>query len=83
METDIGADLAGAIAQMRGSSGSIVKLTVRRPAPDELLSFSLRRAKVEVHSVAQQTSRAGLRLSAHHELQRDDGGGCRTAPLPR
>ena len=32
-DTDIGADLAGAIAHMRGSSGSLVKLTVLRRRP--------------------------------------------------
>src|SRR5580700_7525117 len=48
---DIGADLAGAISHMRGASGSTVNLTIRRAGTDGLLEFSLRRAKVEVHSV--------------------------------
>src|ERR1041384_8059544 len=49
-DTDVGADLAGAIARMRGPAGSKVRLTVRRPGTGELLSFSLERAKVDVHS---------------------------------
>src|SRR5882724_610500 len=41
---DVGADQAGAIAQLRGPSGSGVKLTVRRPATGQTLDFALRRA---------------------------------------
>src|ERR1700721_2894451 len=58
-DSDIGADLAGAISRMRGSSGSFVKLTVVRPTTGQTLDFSLRRAKVEVHSVAQQSLEPG------------------------
>src|SRR5690349_6672435 len=54
-DSDVGADLAGAITRMRGPAGSNVKLTVRRPSPGELLSFSLLRAKVYVRMVMQQT----------------------------
>src|SRR5471032_2538343 len=50
---EVGADLGGAINRMRGPAGSTVKLSVRRGAGPELLEFSLRRAKVEVRSVAQ------------------------------
>src|ERR1700681_4662004 len=57
--SDIGADLAGAISHMRGASGSTVSLTIRRAGADGLLDFSLRRAKVEVHSVAQQSLEPG------------------------
>ena len=39
----------------------------RRAAKD----FSLRRARVEVRSVMQQTLEPGYRLRAHHEFQRD------------
>src|ERR1700760_691319 len=46
-DQDIGADLAGAIARMRGASGSVVKLSILRPATGQNLDFSLRRAKVE------------------------------------
>jgi carboxyl-terminal processing protease len=72
---DIGADLAGAISRMRGSAGSTVKLAVRRPATGELLDFSLRRAKVEVHSVAQQGLEPGygyLRITSFSETTADD-----------
>src|SRR5262245_49755400 len=44
-DVDVGADRAGAITQMRGPAGSLVRLTVRRPTTGELLDFSLRRAK--------------------------------------
>ena len=57
---DVGADLAGAIARMRGLSGSLVTLTVRREGNHELLEFALRRAQVEVHSVLGQTLEPGF-----------------------
>jgi len=74
-DADIGADLAGAISRMRGSSGSVVKLTVLRPATGQTLDFSLRRAKVEVHSVAQQSLEPGygyLRITGFSETTADD-----------
>jgi carboxyl-terminal processing protease len=74
-DADIGADLAGAISRMRGSSGSVVKLTVLRPTTGQTLDFSLRRAKVEVHSVAQQTLEPGygyLRITGFSETTADD-----------
>jgi carboxyl-terminal processing protease len=74
-DTDIGADLAGAISRMRGSSGSVVKLTVLRPSTGQTLDFSLRRAKVEVHSVAQQSLEPGygyLRITGFSETTADD-----------
>jgi carboxyl-terminal processing protease len=72
---DIGADLAGAISHMRGASGSTVNLTIRRAGTDGLLEFSLRRAKVEVHSVAQQNLEPGygyLRITSFSETTADD-----------
>src|ERR1700744_249684 len=74
-DADIGADLAGAIARMRGSSGSFVKPTVLRPTTGQTLDFSLRRAKVEVHSVAQQSLEPGfgyLRITGFSETTADD-----------
>lgn len=74
-DADIGADLAGAISRMRGSSGSLVKLTVLRPSTGQTLDFSLRRAKVEVHSVAQQSLEPGygyLRITGFSETTADD-----------
>ncbi|MDB6042857.1 MAG: peptidase [Gammaproteobacteria bacterium] len=73
--SDIGADLAGAISHMRGASGSTVSLTIRRAGADGLLDFSLRRAKVEVHSVAQQSLEPGygyLRITSFSETTADD-----------
>ncbi|HEY4209911.1 MAG TPA: S41 family peptidase [Steroidobacteraceae bacterium] len=74
---DIGADLAGAIAKMRGSAGSLVRLTVRRPLTGELVDYSLRRAKVEVHSVVEQTLEPGygyVRVTTFSETTADDLG---------
>jgi len=86
---DVGADLAGAIARLRGPTGSSVRLTVRRPSTGQQLEFSLRRAKVDVRSVAQQVLEPGygyVRITSFSEttadevvhsiarLKRDNGG---------
>jgi carboxyl-terminal processing protease len=74
-EVDVGADLAGAITRMRGPAGSVVKLTVRRPASGELKEFSLRRARVEVRSVMQQALEPGygyVRITSFSETTSDD-----------
>ncbi len=74
-DADIGADLAGAIARMRGSSGSVIKLTVRRPATGQTLDFALKRAKVEVHSVSEQELEPGygyVRITGFSETTADD-----------
>lgn len=55
----VGADVAGAIARMRGKAGTTVKLSVRRPSNGQLLDFSLQRAQVEVHSVVQRPLEPG------------------------
>ncbi|MBX5460192.1 MAG: S41 family peptidase [Steroidobacteraceae bacterium] len=75
--TDVGADLAGAIARMRGPEGSTVHLTVRRPATGELLEFSLRRAKVDVHSVMHTTLEPGygyVRITSFSETTAEEVG---------
>ena len=72
---DIGADLAGAINRMRGSAGSTVQLSVRRTGRSELLNFVLRRAKVEVRSVAQQALEPDygyVRITGFSETTADD-----------
>jgi carboxyl-terminal processing protease len=56
---EIGADLAGAIAGMRGASGSVVHLSIRRESTAALLEFSVRRAEVQVHSVSAATLEPG------------------------
>lgn len=48
----VGANVAEAIEQMRGPAGSLVRLTVRRAARDEVVDVVLERARVEVHSVS-------------------------------
>jgi carboxyl-terminal processing protease len=72
---DIGADLAGAIAKMRGSAGSLIRLTIRRPPSNDLTEYSLRRAKVEVHSVIGETLEPGygyVRITTFSETTADD-----------
>jgi carboxyl-terminal processing protease len=74
-DADIGADLAGAIARMRGASGSLVTLTVRRDGAPGVIQYALRRAQVEVHSVAQQSLEPGygyLRISSFSETTAQD-----------
>lgn len=76
-DSDVGADLAGAITRMRGPAGSNVKLTVRRPSTGELLSFSLLRATVDVRSVMQQTLEPGIgyiRITSFSETTAQDVG---------
>jgi len=73
--TDIGADLAGAIARMRGVSGSVVALSIRREGNPELLDFALRRAQVEVHSVRAASLEPGfgyLRITTFSETTAQD-----------
>ena len=73
--TDVGADLAGAIARMRGISGSLVSLSVRREGNPEILDFALRRAQVEVHSVLEQSLEPGfgyLRITTFSETTSQD-----------
>jgi carboxyl-terminal processing protease len=72
---EVGADQAGAIAQLRGPSGSSVKLTVRREGAADLLDFSLRRAKVDVRSVTHTTLDPGfgyVRITSFSETTADD-----------
>src|SRR5215813_10425910 len=72
---DIGADLAGAIQRMRGTSGSLVTLSVRRDGSPTITDYALRRAQVEVHSVAQQTLEPGwgyLRITTFSETTAQD-----------
>jgi carboxyl-terminal processing protease len=57
---EVGADLTGAIARLRGESGSTVKLTIRRSGVAGFMEFPLRRAEVEVSSVAAQTLAPGF-----------------------
>ncbi len=73
--SDVGADLAGAIARMRGISGSLITLSVRREGSPELLEFALRRAQVEVHSVLEESLEAGfgyLRITTFSETTSQD-----------
>jgi carboxyl-terminal processing protease len=72
---EVGADQAGAIAQLRGPSGSSVKLTVRREGSVEPLDFMLRRAKVDVRSVTHTTLDPGfgyVRITSFSETTADD-----------
>jgi carboxyl-terminal processing protease len=72
---EVGSDQAGAIAQLRGPSGSTVKLTVRREGTPDPLDFSLRRAKVDVRSVTHTTLDPGfgyVRITSFSETTADD-----------
>jgi carboxyl-terminal processing protease len=72
---EIGADLAGATARMRGASGSTVRLTIRRPGAPGPLEFALRRAQVEVPSVLAETLEPGygyLRVTSFTETTAED-----------
>ncbi|HEV3286562.1 MAG TPA: S41 family peptidase, partial [Steroidobacteraceae bacterium] len=72
---EIGADLAGAMSQLRGDAGSVVRLSIRREGTPELLEFSLRRAEVEVHSVTAQTLEPGygyVRISTFSNTTHED-----------
>jgi carboxyl-terminal processing protease len=74
-DADIGADLAGAIARMRGASGSQVTLTIRRAGVAGVTRYALRRAEVEVHSVMAQTLEPGygyLRITSFSETTQSD-----------
>jgi carboxyl-terminal processing protease len=88
----VGADASVAIEHMRGVSGSTVTLTIHRAGTAGLLSFALKRAKVEVHSVSYQMLSPGygyVRIdefsdttpdevnSAISNLQRDNHGDLR------
>src|ERR1700686_2403063 len=55
----IGADLAGAIARMRGASGSLVNLTIRRGGRPGLIEYAPRRAQGEVRRVMRQSLEPG------------------------
>lgn len=55
----VGSDVNGAIEHMRGVSGSTVTLTIHRAGVQRLMSFPLRRANVEVHSVSYQSLQPG------------------------
>lgn len=89
---EVGSDVNGAIAHMRGVSGSTVTLTIRRAGATGPMNFALRRANVEVHSVSYQSLRPGygyVRIeefsdttpdevsAAISKLQRDNRGGLR------
>jgi len=74
---DIGGDLAGATARMRGISGSTVKLAIRRKDAAALIEFTVQRAQVEVRSVMHQTLEPGygyLRITGFTETTAEDVG---------
>ncbi|MBV8497301.1 MAG: PDZ domain-containing protein, partial [Gammaproteobacteria bacterium] len=74
-DAEIGGDLAGAIARMRGNSGSLVTLSIRRAGTPGLVQFALRRAQVEVKSVAEESLEPGygyLRITGFSETTPQD-----------
>jgi carboxyl-terminal processing protease len=72
---EVGADVSGAIARLRGPSGSTVKLTIRRSGVAGLMEFPLKRAEVEVSSVAARTLEPGfgyVRITTFNETTPTD-----------
>jgi carboxyl-terminal processing protease len=55
----VGSDVSGAIAHMRGASGSTVTLTIRRAGTPGLMNFALERENIQVRSVTYQTLTPG------------------------
>jgi len=71
----VGSDLAGRHQSHAWPRRQHVHLTVRRPGRSELLNFSVRRAKVDVRSVAQQNLEPGygyVRITGFSETTADD-----------
>jgi carboxyl-terminal processing protease len=71
----VGSDLQDAIARMRGRNGSLVHLSVLRSGTPQPIDFTLRRADVEVHSVARAELEPGygyVRISHFSETTADD-----------
>lgn len=72
---EVGLDLAGALARLRGPSGTLVHLSIRRSTVPQTLEFELRRAQVAVHSVAGATLEPGyayVRISTFSETTPED-----------
>jgi carboxyl-terminal processing protease len=68
-------DVERAITRMRGRAGTVVRVGVEREGAPQPLEFSLRRTKVEVHSVSSQWLEPGygyLRISQFSETTHKD-----------
>jgi carboxyl-terminal processing protease len=73
--TEVGADLAGALARLSGPSGTRVRLSIRRSTAPQTLEFELRRAQVAVHSVSAGILEPGygyVRISTFSETTPED-----------
>jgi carboxyl-terminal processing protease len=73
--TPVGADLAAAMARMRGPRGSTVKLAVLRVGQTLPLEFTVERAQVDVHSVAMTSLEGGYlyaRITAFSDTTAED-----------
>lgn len=71
----VGADAKGAIERLRGAAGTSVRLSVLRPSTHQRLDFELRRATVDVHSVAERRLRSGygyVRITQFTETTPED-----------
>lgn len=72
---EVGADLAGALARLRGTAGSLVTLKIRRPGMPAPMDYTLQRSQVEVHSVAAATLEPGfgyVRIAGFSETTAED-----------
>jgi carboxyl-terminal processing protease len=71
----VGTDLEDAIARMRGKNGTLVRLSIQRSGLPNPLEFTLKRADVEVHSVARAQLAPGygyVRITHFSETTADD-----------
>ena len=74
---DVGADAQGAIERMRGKAGTTVELTVVRPSTGAVKDYTLKRAEVEVRTVAHSMLAAGIgyvRITSFSETTPEDLG---------
>jgi len=71
----VGNDLDGAISRMRGPAGSPITLALKRAALTDTIDITVRRAQVEVHSVAHTALEPGygyLRITNFSETTPQD-----------
>ena len=62
--------LADTIGRMRGKEGTSVKVGILREGSTEPLVVTLKRSRVELHSVSSADGGAGLRIRPHRRIQR-------------
>ena len=74
-DVPVSRDLDAAIAKMRGPEGSVVRLTLHRASLSKDLEVELRRARVDVHSVASSMLEPGfgyVRIASFSDTTAED-----------